>query len=184
MPVACHARSGGPLPAPGGGTCGNFCRARPASAGERPAWRPAISIDTPGLADTAPVALGGLAPPPRSRVDAWGRWRWGLAALLAGLALLAQWLIHPWVGGRLPFIFVLPAVMLAAALWGRALGAAVLGVGLLGSVPLLLLPDAQAAPGGRLLLPMPLQKQLMKKKPSHRVGFRILYYSLFLAYSG
>jgi PAS domain S-box-containing protein len=42
-------------------------------------------------------------------------------ALATGLALLAaalQWLIQPWSGGRVPFLFFLPAIILAAAYGG------------------------------------------------------------------
>ena len=106
------------------------------------------------MADTAPAALGGPTPPrpppPRRR----RLQRYGGAVLLAGLAALAQWLVQPWLGERMPFIFVLPAVVLAAALWGDGPGVLVLGLGMLSSLPSLRLPGDDPLPGNPLLVPL------------------------------
>lgn len=54
----------------------------------------------------------------------------------------------------MPFVLVLPAVVLAAALWGRWPGVLVLGLGMLSSLPSLLLPGIAVLPGGPLLVPL------------------------------
>lgn len=56
--------------------------------------------------------------------------RYGLAALFAGVAVGLQWAIHPWVGSRVPFLFILPMLLLAANLFGRGPSAIVLLAGL------------------------------------------------------
>jgi len=117
------------------------------------AQRPAIQADPSHLADTAPAALGGPPAVRRPAARPALPWRWAGAVLLGLAALLAQWLVRPWLGGQMPFIFVLPAVALAAALWGRLAGGLVLAVVMAGSVRLLQLPPGALA-GGELVLPL------------------------------
>ncbi len=56
--------------------------------------------------------------------------RFGLAALFAGVAIGLQWAIQPWVGSRVPFLFILPMLLLAANLFGRGPSLIVLLAGL------------------------------------------------------
>jgi PAS domain S-box-containing protein len=51
------------------------------------------------------------------------------AAAIAGAAAALQWAAHPLVGSRVPFLFFMPAVMLAAAWYGRGPGLLVSLVG-------------------------------------------------------
>jgi PAS domain-containing protein len=44
--------------------------------------------------------------------------RWMIAAALAALAVALQWSVRPWVGTRIPFLFFLPAIVVAAARCG------------------------------------------------------------------
>jgi PAS domain S-box-containing protein len=55
--------------------------------------------------------------------------RYGLAAGVAATAALSQWLIHPWVGMQIPFLFFLPALMYSALLLGRGPASTVLLLG-------------------------------------------------------
>ncbi|WP_334188270.1 ATP-binding protein [Noviherbaspirillum sp.] len=56
--------------------------------------------------------------------------RFGFAAMFAGVAVGLQWAIQPWVGSRVPFLFILPMLLLAANLFGRGPSAIVLLAGL------------------------------------------------------
>ncbi len=55
--------------------------------------------------------------------------RWAIAVALATLAAALQWSVRPWVGGKIPFLFFLPAIIAAAARSGRAAGLMVTAVG-------------------------------------------------------
>ncbi|WP_374672924.1 ATP-binding protein [Ideonella sp.] len=60
--------------------------------------------------------------------------RYTLAVALSALAALCQWLLQPWLQERVPFVFFLPAVALAAALGGRGPGWLPLLAGLVSGV--------------------------------------------------
>lgn len=80
--------------------------------------------------------------------------RYAVAMALSALAVVCQWLLQPWLQGRVPFVFFLPAVALAAALAGRGPGWLPLLAGMV-SGALWLAPAGQLAvdaPGDRLSL--------------------------------
>ena len=60
--------------------------------------------------------------------------RWATAAALAALAVALQWSVRPWVGTKIPFLFFLPAIALAAARSGRGAGLFVAAVGFCNAV--------------------------------------------------
>ena len=66
--------------------------------------------------------------------------RWTIAGLLAVLALAMQWSVRPWVGSKIPFLFFLPAIVVAAARCGRPAGFFVTGVGFLSALAWLVPP--------------------------------------------
>src|SRR5688572_14720031 len=51
-------------------------------------------------------------------------------AALALFAVAAQWLLYPWVGTRIPFLFFLPSIALATVAAGYRGGALLLVIGL------------------------------------------------------
>ena len=55
--------------------------------------------------------------------------RWATAVALAGSAVAIQWAVRPWVGTKIPFLFFLPAIVVAASRAGRDAGLFVTGVG-------------------------------------------------------
>ena len=48
--------------------------------------------------------------------------RWATAAALAALAVALHWSVRPWVGTKIPFLFFLPAIAIAAVRSGRRAG--------------------------------------------------------------
>ena len=67
--------------------------------------------------------------------------RWAIAAAMAALAVALQWSARPWVGTKIPFLFFLPAIVVAAARAGRAAGLFVTAVGFASALLWLLPPD-------------------------------------------
>jgi len=67
--------------------------------------------------------------------------RWATAVALAALAVAVQWAVRPWVGTKIPFLFFLPAIVVAAARAGRAAGLFVTAAGFLSAWLWLLPPD-------------------------------------------
>ena len=66
--------------------------------------------------------------------------RWATAVALAAFAVAVQWAVRPWVGTKIPFLFFLPAIVMAASRAGRAAGVFVTGVGFVSAVIWLLPP--------------------------------------------
>ena len=48
--------------------------------------------------------------------------RWATAVALAACAVAIQWAVRPWVGTKIPFLFFLPAIVVAASRAGREAG--------------------------------------------------------------
>ena len=67
--------------------------------------------------------------------------RWATAVALAALAVAVQWSARPWVGTKIPFLFFLPAIVVAAARCGRGAGFFVTAVGFCSAVLWLVPPD-------------------------------------------
>jgi signal transduction histidine kinase/ActR/RegA family two-component response regulator len=67
--------------------------------------------------------------------------RYGLALLLVAVALLLRWLLWPLLGPEVPFLFLWPAVMIAAWYGGLGPGLLVTALSLLSEEALLLRPD-------------------------------------------
>ena len=67
--------------------------------------------------------------------------RWATALALAALAVALQWSVRPWVGNKIPFLFILPAIVATAARCGRGAGLMVTGVGFASAVLWLVPPD-------------------------------------------
>ncbi|MET0382583.1 MAG: ATP-binding protein [Burkholderiaceae bacterium] len=59
---------------------------------------------------------------------------WAFALTLAAAAAALQWSVRPWVGEKIPFLFFMPAVVMAAALAGRGAGMFVTAAGLLSAL--------------------------------------------------
>ena len=59
---------------------------------------------------------------------------YGAAGGLGVLALSLQWALRPWTGNQLPFIFLIPAVAMAAASLGRGPALTVTAIGLLNTL--------------------------------------------------
>jgi len=71
--------------------------------------------------------------------------RWGTALALAGLAVAAQWSTRPWLGTNAPFLFFLPAIVVASARAGRGAGLFVTAVGFVSCLLWLPPPEHWAA---------------------------------------
>jgi len=69
--------------------------------------------------------------------------RWTIAVALAAFAVALQWSIRPWVGTKIPFLFFLPVIVVAASQGGSAAGLFVTAVGFASAV-------AWLQPPGRL----------------------------------
>ncbi len=67
--------------------------------------------------------------------------RWAIALALAALAAALQWAVRPWVGGKIPFLFFQPAILLASVHGGRSAGLLVALAGCASRV-YTLMPDA------------------------------------------
>jgi PAS domain S-box-containing protein len=59
---------------------------------------------------------------------------YGAAGGLGALALSLQWALRPWTGNQLPFIFLIPAVAMAAASLGRGPALTVTAIGVLNTL--------------------------------------------------
>jgi len=75
--------------------------------------------------------------------------RWAIAIGIAMLACALQWSVCTWTGARIPFLFFLPATLVAAHRAGRAAGVFVAAAGLVNSLWWLAPEDL---PGDRLAL--------------------------------
>ena len=67
--------------------------------------------------------------------------RWATAVALAACAVAIQWAVRPWVGTKIPFLFFLPAIVVAASRAGREAGFFVTAVGFASAWLWLLPPD-------------------------------------------
>jgi len=74
--------------------------------------------------------------------------RWAIAIGSAVLACALQWSVRSWTDARVPFLFFLPAILIAAALAGRTAGLFVAAAGLANGVYWL-------APRGSLVVDQP-----------------------------
>jgi PAS domain S-box-containing protein len=59
--------------------------------------------------------------------ERWAPYAWALAIAMA--AIVMQWALRPWVGERVPFLFVLPALTFVALAFGRGPSLVVMGAG-------------------------------------------------------
>ena len=73
--------------------------------------------------------------------------RWAIALALAAFAVVLQWSVRPWVGTKIPFLFFLPVIVVAASRCGRPGGLFVTAVGFASAV-VWLLPPGHAWPVG------------------------------------
>ena len=73
-------------------------------------------------------------------IDSDIRRRWAIAVALAAFAVALQWSVRPWVGTKIPFLFFLPIIVVAASRSGRAAGLFVTAVGFVSAVFWLLPP--------------------------------------------
>ncbi|HEX7638315.1 MAG TPA: DUF4118 domain-containing protein, partial [Burkholderiaceae bacterium] len=87
-----------------------------------------------------------LLPPSSDRLR-----RWAIALGLAAGACALQWAVRPWFGSRAPFLFFLPAIVMAAMIGGRACGLLVVLAGFV-SAALWLAPADASWLGDRVAL--------------------------------
>jgi PAS domain S-box-containing protein len=59
--------------------------------------------------------------------ERWAPYVWAVAIAVASMVM--QWALRPWVGERVPFLFVLPALMFVALVFGRGPALVVMGAG-------------------------------------------------------
>ena len=73
--------------------------------------------------------------------------RYGLALLVVAVALLLRWSLWPFLGPEIPFLFLWPAVMIAARYGGLGPGLLVTALSLLAEDVLLIHPDSHEIVG-------------------------------------